>query len=98
MGDFLGAVVDLIFGKTGQLNGPDSRFSLLVFAVVCAIMGLLVVLLDWTYFSIQRKSILQISYVSFGGSLRLVCLWGLGAGVGGYLGAAANILSASDKP
>ena len=96
MQDFLGGVVDLIFGDGTTLStSAHHRSDLLIFAVGCAFMGITVVLLDWIVFSVQKKSILQLSYTSAWGTTRLFLLWGIGAGLGGFLGSAANILTLS---
>src|SRR5207245_1559828 len=62
-------------------------------ALGCAIMGFIAVVLDRIVFSVRGRSIFHLSY---GGGILKTCwllvLWGLGAGVGGFLGSAASIV------
>src|SRR5262249_16989655 len=70
--------------------------GVLVFAAGCGIMGLTAVVLDWILFTVRGRSIFGLSYGQhFGITFRLLFLWGVGAGVGGFLGSAANILQLS---
>jgi hypothetical protein len=90
--DFTSALWDLILGD-GRLSTEFKGSAVLVFGVGSALFGLAAVLLDFIFFSVRKRSIFDLSYgENYRNVLRLVCLWGLGAGVGGFLGAAAGIL------
>lgn len=83
---------DLILGD-GRLSPEFKGSAILVFGVGSALFGLIAVVLDLILFSVRKRSIFELHYGGkFTTALRLVCLWGLGAGVGGFLGGAAGIL------
>ena len=91
--DFKGALWELILGKTGGLPKTFEGSEILVFAVGSALMGLIAVVLDWVVFSVRGKSLFNLSYGQRSRTtLRLLLLWGVGAGVGGFLGSAASIV------
>lgn len=89
--DFKGALWELMLGRSGRLPDTFGGSEILVFALGSALMGLIAVLLDLVVFSVRGRSFFNLSYVGPRDTLRLVCLWGIGAGVGGFLGAAASI-------
>lgn len=72
-------------------KGPAATVS---FILVCMLMGCLIVLLDWLLYRATGKSALKLVYGG-GNTLRFFVFWGLGAGIGGYLGAATDILKLS---
>lgn len=91
--DFKGALWELILGKTGGIPKTFEGSEILVFAVGSALMGLIAVILDWVIFSVRGKSVFNLSYGErYRTTLRLLILWGVGAGVGGFLGSAASIV------
>jgi hypothetical protein len=66
---------------------------MLVFAVASTAMAFLVVLLDRVIFSVRGRSLFNLSYGNtLSATLRLLLLWSVGAGLGGLLGSAANIV------
>lgn len=87
--DFLFAVLALLFSTDGQIPA-GTELTLLVFAAGASFMGVVVVVLDWMSHQVRGHSFLRLSY---GGAktLRMLAFWGLGAGVGGFVGAAANV-------
>jgi len=90
---FKDALWDLILGSSGRIGDDFKGSALLVFAVGCAIMGLIAVFLDLIVYQVRGRSIFHLTYG--GGILNtcwLIALWGLGAGVGGFLGSAASIV------
>ena len=96
MEDFFGKASAAVLREVINLltlgdKGPAATLS---FILVCMFMGCLIVSLDWLLYSATGKSALKLVH---GGrnSLRFLVLWGLGAGVGGYLGAATEILKLS---
>ena len=56
-------------------------------------MGAILILLDWLSFVLIDRSFFNLNHGS--GSLRFILLWGIAAGIGGYLGAAAEIFKIS---
>jgi hypothetical protein len=91
---FMDALWELILGKSGRVPTTFDGSEILVFGVGSALMGLVAVLLDWILFSVRGRSIFNLSYGEGVNRnvVRLIILWGIGAGVGGFLGAAASIL------
>jgi len=90
---FKDALWDLILGSPGRIADSYAGSWVLVFAVGCAIMGFVAVVLDRIVYEVRGRSVFHLTYG--GGILKtcwLLALWGLGAGVGGFLGSAANIV------
>ena len=88
--DFKNALWDLVLG-TGELSPSFKGSKILVFAVGSMVMGLLTIILDRVVFSVlHRQSFFKLRYgkESF---WFLLFFFGLGAGVGGFLGSAASI-------
>lgn len=84
--NFLNALRELMFGNPDQV-------SILVFSTASSLMGLIAVVLDWILFSIRGRSLFNLTYrKTIRNTLRLWLLWGVGAGIGGYLGSATNII------
>jgi len=87
------ALWELILGSDGRIPGKYTGSTLLVLASGCAIMGLIAVILDRILYEVRGRSILNLTY---GDGILKTCwflaLWGLGAGVGGFLASAANIV------
>lgn len=90
---FKDALWDLILGGSGRINDRYTGSYILVFALGCAIMGFIAVVLDRIVYEVRGRSIFHLTY---GGGILKTCwlfaLWGLGAGVGGFLGSAASIV------
>lgn len=78
----------------GQADLASVSYGYLIFAAASAFMGLVVVALDFVLFTLQRKSFLKLTYTGKR-SILLFLLWGLGAGIGGFLGAVAVIFQMS---
>ncbi len=87
---FWEGLFDLLMSREGVIPENGSSLNLLIFASCSAIMGILAVILDWISFTLLGKSLLKLAY---GGSksFRFLVLWGLGAGIGGFLGASFHI-------
>ena len=90
MPDVIINALDLLFGNTGQLPG-NAEFKPLSFAIASSGMGLVIVLLDVVAFLTLRRSYLKLAH-GFPKSIRLAILWGVGAGLGGFLGAGFEVL------
>lgn len=79
------------------MNGSQDIFEnlftreKLYFAATCAFLGLIVVILDWVIYSLQGKSLLKLKW-RWPGGLGLCLLWGVGAGLGGYIGAILSVV------
>jgi hypothetical protein len=83
---FREALWNLMMGNPDKVSPP-------VFVVGCALMGLIVVMLDWISFSLRGHSFCDLTYgKATGKTIFLLCLWSAGAGIGGYLGSAVNIV------
>ena len=81
---FWGALWELMLGNSGKVSNSYLGSGLLVFAAGSALMGFIAVLLDWIAFSIRGRSFFNLTYgKTTGNTVRLWCLWGVGAGVGG---------------
>lgn len=66
------------------------QYPLAVFSAASSIMGAIVVLVDWLTTFTGRSSMLKLIYRRWN-VLGLVALWGIGAGLGGFLGGAFGI-------
>ena len=88
------ALWELMLGRSGRVPTAFDGSEVLVFGVGSALMGLIAVFLDWILFSVRGRSIFDLSYgEGFNRkAVSLILKWGIGAGVGGFLGAAASIL------
>jgi hypothetical protein len=90
--NFADALTELLFGDSGQLTGYKGP-KILVFAMASASMAFVAVLLDRVVYSVRGRSFFNLSYgKSAGGTVRLLLLWSVGAGLGGLLGSGASIV------
>lgn len=88
--EFLDAIFMLAFGAEGEYEGKP-KYAILAFAITCSFFGTLVVILDSLVVkTLNKNSFLKLSYTSWKGVL-IFLLWGVGAGIGGLLGAAIGI-------
>lgn len=84
-------IVQLIFSDAGIYDGSGS-YPLAVFSSASALMGAVVVTLDWLgVLIVGRPSALKLIYRGKN-VIWLTLLWGVGAGVGGFIGASFGIL------
>jgi hypothetical protein len=72
----------------------DNKYAHLVFAVGCAIFGILAVVADLSLFGIRGNSLLKLKH-SVRNTPVLGFAWGIGALIIGYLGQMANIFQVS---
>jgi len=72
----------------------QNEYAVAIFAVGCAIIGLLAVAADLAYFLIRGQSVLNVRH-GFRSTPLFAFAWALGALVIGYLGQAANIFQVS---
>ena len=88
--EFWNGLRELLFSQGGSLTShKDILYG--IFAVGSSIMGMLVVLLDIMLFYATKRSALNLTHKGLN-SVLFILLWGLGAGLGSFLGAAAGIL------
>ena len=88
--EFIDGMFQLIFSETGKYSG--NKFPVLaVFSASSAVMGVIVVVLDWLIVMSGKKSALNLAHRG-PNTIWLVMLWGMGAGLGGFLGASFGIL------
>ncbi|USD20199.1 hypothetical protein ACJJIC_16910 [Microbulbifer sp. ANSA002] len=90
MEQLFGGVASLLLSNEGKLV-DGTHYPLALFALSSATMGFLVVLLDWLMHLSGRDSVLKLIYRG-PNIVWLILLWGLGAGLGGFVGAAFGIL------
>lgn len=84
---FWQALNELLFGA-GQISGYSGP-ALLLFALACTCMAAIAVLLDRVIYEVRGKSVLDLAYgPQIMSTVRLLLLWSVGAGLGGFLGAA----------
>ncbi|EJN8560407.1 hypothetical protein V9K52_002342 [Vibrio alginolyticus] len=77
----------------GQTTNQD--YTVITFGLAAAFYGLLIVVLDFcTSKATNRNSLLKLSYTGWRG-LGVFLLWGVGAGIAGLVGAAADIFEIS---
>lgn len=90
---FWQAFAEFVLGDTGRVPEAYQGSAILIFCIGSALMGLVAVVLDWVLYAVKGRSVFDLSYGGrFSTGVRLVLLWGLGAGIGGFLGSAASIL------
>lgn len=86
----LSDLMSFLFSPEGA-NSIDTDLSLLLFSLASGIIGLAVVFLDFLVVkTVKRNSFLKLSYDGLG-AVFVFLLWGLGACLGAYIGAAAGI-------
>ena len=73
----------------------SQEYTPLVFALASSFYGFLIVSLDFcTCKAAQRNSFLKLTYSGFG-SIGMITLWGVGAGLAGLLGTGVGIFEIS---
>ena len=88
--EFWNGLVELLISESGTITG-NKGVLLGIFTSGSAIMGVIVVILDALIFYSFGKSVMNLTHKGFN-ILLFIIFWGLGAGLGGFLGAAAGIL------
>ncbi len=89
---FWQALWELMLGNTGRVSDSYHGSAILVFTAGSALMGVVAVLLDSVVFLVRRHSFFSLTYSRPLNAVRLICLWGVGAGFGGFLGSAGSIV------
>lgn len=88
--DFLIGIGELIFSSAGKYSGTEYG-PIAIFAASSAMMGVLVVCMDFLIVKAGHNSALNLAHRGKS-TLWLILLWGCGAGLGGFIGAGFNIL------
>ncbi|MCX9500216.1 hypothetical protein [Vibrio cholerae] len=79
-----------LLGETSHQN-----YTVITFGLASALFGLLIVILDFcTTKSLDKNSYLKLSYTGLKG-IGVFFMWGMGAGIAGMVGAAADIFEIS---
>lgn len=81
---------DLILFINGNLEKSSSGF--LTFSLASAIIGLIIVMIDWSIFTTKKKSYLNLTYDK-NKIPALLFAWVIGAGGVGFIGLITNILN-----
>ena len=90
MEDFLKEIIGFLFSDSGEI--PEGQYySLLIFSVSAALIGVIIVVLDFLASFANIKSFLKLNHKPTK-LLFFVILWGLGAGVAGFIGVGLDIL------
>ena len=69
----------------------------LYFATGCAVIGLLVVILDCVLFQLRGTSFLTLGYAGIIKTVAVIVLWGFGASIAGLLAAMLDIVQMNMK-
>ena len=88
--EFWEGLFELLLSQNGTIS-EKKDILLGIFAAGSASMGVIVVLLDFFLFHISERSVLKLGHRGVNIFSHLL-LWGMGAGFGGFLGAAAGIM------
>ncbi|MDN3628610.1 hypothetical protein [Vibrio lentus] len=76
-------------------DATNQSYTVITFGLASALFGLLIVILDFcTSKSTEKNSYLKLSYTGFKG-IGVFLMWGIGAGIAGMVGAAADIFEIS---
>ncbi|MEL4432062.1 hypothetical protein [Shewanella mangrovisoli] len=76
-------------------DATNESYSVVTFGFSAAMFGLLIVMLDFcTSKATEKNSLLKLSYNGYAG-FWIFLLWGVGAGIAGLVGAAADIFEIS---
>lgn len=76
-------------------DATSEKYTLIEFGIAAGFYGLLIVLLDYcTTKAANKSSTLKLSYNGMG-AIGVIFLWGIGAGLGGLLGAGAGVFEIS---
>lgn len=92
--EFINLLCYFLFGEKGRLPDNYQGSGIIIFALASSLMSVSVLILDFILFSIQEngRSIFNVSYGNqFIDIIRLILIWSIGAGIGAYIGVAANI-------
>ena len=87
--EFINQIFQMLFSIDGGYD-KTVQYPLAVFSAASSIMGAIVVLVDWLTTFTGRPSMIKLIYRRWN-VLGLVALWGIGAGLGGFLGGAFGI-------
>jgi hypothetical protein len=89
MGTFGNGLFRMLF-KFEVIRIDQNDYAVPIFAVGCAIIGILVVVADLAFFLIKGESLLNLRH-SFRNTLLVGAAWSVGALIIGYLGQVTNL-------
>lgn len=87
-----GLVSLLLYFKV--VNAVENKYAPLIFSVGCAIIGILAVFADLSFYMLKRESLFSLKHNLKNTSLFLIA-WALGAAILGYVGQMLNIFQVS---
>ncbi len=87
--EFFKGLIELLFSQQGTIT-DNQELLLAIFSAGCAAMGIIVVVLDALLFYGMGQSALNLTYRRWS-IVFFLLFWGVGAGLGGFLGASAQI-------
>ncbi len=82
---------NLLLFIDGNLEKSSSGY--LIFSLASAIFGLLIFLLDWCFYTLKNKSLLNLTYKNYNKIPVLLFAYVAGAGGVGFVGVIINILN-----
>ncbi len=91
--NFIRPVFEFLFSDSDAVL-EATAFPTLIFAVAAALLGVLVVLVDYLMSLIPYPSFLKLAH-SLGRLPLFLLIWGIGAGAAAFLGAMVDILEAT---
>ncbi len=80
----------------GESNIEQLHFPYLIFLISTSVIGLLCVSLDFAYYKTTNgKSIFNLSYIGWKGTVLMFLFWGIGAGIVGFLASRLELIAFS---
>ena len=80
----------------GESDLTHLNFPYLVFFMSTSTIGLLCVLLDFSYYKTSKgKSLFGLSYIGWDGVFLMFLFWGIGAGIVGFLSARLGFIAST---
>ena len=95
IGEYLEQSCLFLFGKS---NIEHLNFPYLIFLISTSAIGLLCVTLDFAYYKTTNgKSVFNLSYIGWKGTILMFLFWGIGAGIVGFLAVRLELIIFSIK-
>lgn len=80
----------------GESTLDNLNYPYLIFLIATSAIGLLCVLLDFAYYkTTDGKSLFNLSYIGWKGTILMFLFWGIGAGIVGFLSARLGLIAFS---
>jgi hypothetical protein len=90
---FKAGLIELLL-KFHVVNPADNVYAPLIFAIGCAIIGILTIFADVSFYLIKHESILSLKH-TFKNTSIFIFAWAFGAAFWGYIGQMLNIFQVS---